>query len=68
MTCPRCEFLNPQTAEVCGRCGLPRGVAWDADLIRSQLKRWQERLLDLTRANPLLGIMDRVLAAMVEKR
>ncbi len=24
--------------------------------IRAQLRRWQERLLDLTKANPLLGI------------
>lgn len=28
----------------------------DTDRIRSQIRRWQERLLDLTRANPLLGI------------
>jgi len=29
---------------------------FDADRIRAQLRRWQERLLDLTKANPLLGI------------
>lgn len=28
----------------------------DCDRIRAQLRKWQERLLDLTRANPLLGI------------
>src|SRR5436309_15665433 len=27
-----------------------------ADRIRAQLKKWQERLLDLTRANPLLSV------------
>lgn len=31
-------------------------VPWDTDRIRGQLKRWQERLLDLSKANPLLGI------------
>jgi len=30
--------------------------ALDVERIRAQLRRWQERLLDLTRANPLLGI------------
>ncbi|MCI0628190.1 MAG: DUF3320 domain-containing protein [Acidobacteria bacterium] len=30
--------------------------AFDVERIRAQLRRWQERLLDLTRANPLLGI------------
>lgn len=28
----------------------------DADRVRAQIKRWQERLLDLTKGNPLLGI------------
>jgi hypothetical protein len=28
----------------------------DTDRVRAQVKRWQERLLDLTRANPLLGL------------
>jgi hypothetical protein len=32
------------------------GKDFDADRIRAQLRRWQERLLDLTKANPLLGI------------
>lgn len=31
-------------------------AAFDADRIRAQLRRWQERLLDLTRANPLLSV------------
>lgn len=31
-------------------------AAYDADRIRAQLRRWQERLLDLTRANPLLSV------------
>ncbi len=30
--------------------------SWDVQRIRAQLKRWQERLLDLSKANPLLGI------------
>jgi very-short-patch-repair endonuclease len=29
---------------------------FDSERIAAQLKKWQERLLDLTRANPLLGI------------
>jgi very-short-patch-repair endonuclease len=33
-----------------------RDLPWDADRIRAQLKRWQERLLDLSKGNPLLGI------------
>ena len=28
----------------------------DVERVRAQLKKWQERLLDLTKANPLLGI------------
>lgn len=28
----------------------------DTERIRAQVKKWQERLLDLTKANPLLGI------------
>jgi len=28
----------------------------DADKIKAQLRRWQERLLDLTKSNPLLGL------------
>jgi len=28
----------------------------DTDRVRAQIKRWQERLLDLTKANPLLGL------------
>ncbi len=31
-------------------------VAFDEERIRAQLRKWQERLLDLTKANPLLGI------------
>jgi very-short-patch-repair endonuclease/DNA polymerase III delta prime subunit len=29
---------------------------WDTGRIRRQLRRWQERLLDLSKANPLLGL------------
>ncbi len=34
------------------------GVATQVDekKIRAQLKKWQERLLDLTKGNPLLGL------------
>jgi len=56
MKCSRCETdLPPQTTS-CPKCGLllPRGV--DTERIRAQLKKWQERLLDLTKGNPLLGI------------
>ena len=28
----------------------------DEKRIRAQLKKWQERLLDLTKGNPLLGL------------
>jgi very-short-patch-repair endonuclease len=31
-------------------------AAFDAERIRAQLRKWQDRLLDLTRANPLLSI------------
>lgn len=31
-------------------------AAFDEERIRAQLRKWQERLLDLTKANPLLGI------------
>lgn len=34
----------------------PAPSAVDTDRVRAQLKRWQERLLDLTKTNPLLGI------------
>lgn len=34
----------------------PTRAAVDLDRVRAQLKRWQEHLLDLTKANPLLGI------------
>jgi hypothetical protein len=33
--------------------GLP---SFDAERIRSQLRRWQDRVLDLTKSNPLLGL------------
>lgn len=36
--------------------GAGAAAAFDADRIRAQLRRWQERLLDLTRANPLLSV------------
>jgi len=31
-------------------------VAFDEEKIRAQLRKWQERLLDLTKSNPLLGL------------
>ena len=34
----------------------PKVSPIDEEKIRAQLRRWQERLLDLTKANPLLGI------------
>ena len=45
-------FSNTGTLEQPDKAAVP----WDTDRIRQQLRRWQERLLDLSRANPLLGI------------
>jgi len=36
--------------------GTAAGISVDEQKIRAQLKKWQERLLDLTKSNPLLGI------------
>lgn len=36
--------------------GIPSGSQVDEKKIRAQLKKWQERLLDLTKGNPLLGL------------
>jgi hypothetical protein len=41
---------------MCVKCGTTLHPRFDTDRIRAQLKKWQERLLDLTKANPLLGI------------
>jgi very-short-patch-repair endonuclease/DNA polymerase III delta prime subunit len=56
MRCPGCQAENAQGAPVCSACGVSLRPPVDADRIGAQLKRWQERLLDLTRANPLLGL------------
>ena len=56
MQCPVCQSEHVGDARVCSACGVPLGVPWDVERIRAQLKRWQERLLDLTKASPLLGI------------
>src|SRR2546427_4540164 len=55
MRCSRCQHENEQGARSCTRCGGPLGPV-DLERVRAQLRRWQERLLDLTKANPLLGI------------
>ncbi len=34
----------------------PQAAPYDTERIRAQLRRWQERLIDLTRGNPLLGL------------
>jgi very-short-patch-repair endonuclease/DNA polymerase III delta prime subunit len=36
--------------------GTAAGPQFDEERIRAQLKKWQERLLDLTKGNPLLGL------------
>jgi very-short-patch-repair endonuclease len=54
MRCPRCSHDNSTSTPLCAQCGAPLTV--DAERLRAQLKRWQERLIDLTKANPLLGI------------
>src|SRR5262245_57284573 len=56
MTCPSCHAENEQRRLVCSACGSPLGRPIDVERVRAQLKRWQERLLDLTRGNPLLGL------------
>src|SRR5262245_10822272 len=55
MRCPRCQHDNADGAQACARCGTARASV-DLARLRAQLKRWQEHLLDLTTANPLLGI------------
>ncbi len=56
MKCSRCETECPPRAISCPKCGLPLSRVIDTERVRAQLKRWQERLLDLTKGNPLLGI------------
>ncbi len=56
MKCSRCEHENLPGAKSCVGCGASLGAPFDAERIRAQLRKWQERLLDLTKANPLLGI------------
>jgi len=55
MRCSSCQHDNDQGVRSCARCGRPLGPV-DLERVRAQLRRWQERLLDLTKANPLLGI------------
>src|SRR5712691_11807897 len=55
MRCSRCQHDNDPGARSCAGCGTPLGPV-DLERVRAQLRRWQERLLDLTKANPLLGI------------
>jgi very-short-patch-repair endonuclease len=55
MRCLRCQHENDASAHACARCGASLGPV-DLERVRAQLKRWQEHLLDLTKANPLLGI------------
>src|SRR5712691_3014141 len=55
MRCSRCQHDNDPGARSCAGCGGPLGPV-DLERVRAQLRRWQERLLDLTKANPLLGI------------
>ena len=55
MRCSRCQHDNADSARSCARCGTFLASV-DLDRVRAQLKRWQEHLLDLTKANPLLGI------------
>jgi hypothetical protein len=55
MKCWRCQHDRPPDAASCPHCGaLPAAV--DLERVRAQLKRWQEKLLDLSKANPLLGV------------
>lgn len=56
MKCWRCQADNPPKTASCSQCGVSLPVSVDTERVRAQLKRWQERLLDLTKANPLLGI------------
>src|SRR5437762_3365731 len=55
MPCTRCGTENVSLGRVCPSCGRVLLEAAGLERIRAQLARWQERLLDLTRANPLLG-------------
>jgi len=54
--CPVCQAEIAEGPRVCSACGVLLDVSWDVERIRAQLRRWQERLLDLTKANPLLGV------------
>src|SRR3990172_13237798 len=56
MRCSLCQTENQPEAKSCAQCGSPLGLPVETERIRAQLKRWQERLLDMTKANPLLGI------------
>ncbi|MBI4636258.1 MAG: DUF4011 domain-containing protein, partial [Candidatus Rokubacteria bacterium] len=55
MRCASCQHDNALDAGSCAGCGAPLSPV-DLERVRAQLKRWQEHLLDLTKANPLLGI------------
>ncbi len=55
MQCASCQHDNAPDARSCARCGATMRPV-DFERVRAQLKRWQEHLLDLTKANPLLGI------------
>src|SRR5438093_5379884 len=55
MRCSRCQHDNARGARSCARCGTTLSPV-DLERVRAQLRRWQEHLLDLTKANPLLGI------------
>ena len=56
MLCSHCSHDNASGVTSCVSCGAPLVRAIDLERVRAQLKRWQEHLLDLTKANPLLGI------------
>jgi len=56
MPCTRCGTENVSLGRVCPSCGRVLLEAAGLERIRAQLARWQERLLDLTRANPLLNL------------
>src|SRR5713101_2829139 len=55
MRCSRCQHDNALGARTCASCGTALNPV-DLERVRAQLRRWQEHLLDLTKANPLLGI------------
>src|SRR5437867_2046701 len=55
MRCSSCQHENAPGARSCARCAAALSPV-DFERVRAQLKRWQEHLLDLTKANPLLGI------------